>query len=431
MNMGRVESIMSAKQRSSEAMAEEPAAKRMKTGTSVALKGKEEVEEGVESFYKTVPNYIQAIVTPFERSSYIVLDMGLWCVPAQHSVNALFDDTARTYLSLMLNQRQPKHIIVVPKMMKVLNPIVLSDQIQVTASGSTEVSSFVQHAKIIHYRVGANNFNAHAYGFEKDGKLLRLDSKLVTGGSKSSTCDLLAQFTTSNGQAIVGPEGISMRAVTMSNSLVDSVDKLTIDNVEVPVAAQFGYCRTTGVNEPNVPLLPLQETPTHRLQDLAHDYLQPGVAIDLEMSDEVCFGSATTFEYAITDKKITRKQANVETQVPLFVSYPSYLNQSMRFGDGNRYAVQTHATSSRKNYKSHDFFTMVPIKKSDGQDIMKLRANVEVQLQYDIVALFTTNSLVTDVNNTFNWSLGMPTAAPIRETFLSDQNKSYINFMFH
>lgn len=404
----------------------EPASKKTRMSNSGLVRiGQDARGEGVESMYKELPDTVRSKVFKFERTDYVVIDTHLWYVPIQHSVNAIFTKQLQAYVKNMVAANHFKIGQIVLKSMKIRNPIVLSDEIQITASGSTEVSSFVQSAKILHYRLGGDCFAAHAYSFSKNQTVLQMKAEDLVGGKDENSAYLLASFEQSNEM-----EKIEVQALKIYQDLAvvcDEIKNSAGEQVKIP--AQIGYLRLPEQTALQVTPQYMQQNSlsTRFLKSMPHDYLQPGREIDIALADNLRFTNAETLNNLSGEMFTYRGLA--KTKQPLFYTYPGFNNQTCSYANNNRYVLAHHA-ASRRNWHVHDYFTIVPIKNSAGSN-MKIRANVEINFDFEIHLLYTGNSFDFDSSSQFNVELDTPWSLPMRETYIDAAKKNYCSFVFH
>ena len=382
--------------------------------------------ESMATFYKRMSDNVQIKTFVFNRSAFTTITTDLMMFPMQHSITALFTEDMRACMRAAMGANNFKAVIVQPVKARLQNPIVLSDEIKITSAGSTEVSSFVQNAKILHYRIGGESFDAHAYQFLKANKALKVDAKHFCNSKRPKTgeCPWTATFDTAD------LNDIQIGALKTQNTLTAEVIQVTNgEGKDNSVPTQFGYLRDKAVTvtNPTVELLPMEQMTTNMLRDLPHEYLDRDGHLDLALGSEQIFTDPTCAGnlFSDVDSVILRNS----TKVPVFYSHPGYLNRVMCPADGTRYITNHRAHNSRENWQLHDYVTMVPIVNSSGA-VMKIRAHAEIVVEVKVHLLWTANNFSVGNAEQFNLMLDAPDGLPLRETF-SNENTFFVNFWKH
>lgn len=302
--------------------------------------------------------------------------------------------------------------------MKMRNPIVLSDQIQLTASGSTEVSSFVQTAKILHYRLGGKVFPAHMYSFKKGDKALMMMADDVCGGRTEAETYLLAKVKDSDevGKISLAP----IKQFSDITTLCDEVKTVAVEKF----GYQYGHLQLPSSSKKNPTYLTADEIATKQLLSFPHDYLQPGSEIDIALAPE-----ALSMTNGLTGLLSTPEYVQAGTKQKCFYTWPGFKNRVITPAMGNHYTLEHIANKERKHWHLHDYFTMVPIMASSG-NIMKLRASVELNIKFSIIIGATENSFTDNAADQFNVMLDAPFHLPLRSCQTDGANEG-IQYVFH
>lgn len=387
------------------------------------------VEDGVASLYKTMRDVMSVQVYKIKATSFSTVSTNISYFPVQHSISALFTEQLRARFAKVDLKTHFKAVELDFKHIRVSNPIVLSDQIQITSTGSTEVSSFVQNAKILHFRVGGDSFPAHAYSLtNKSNSALRMKSEDLVGGIKESEhCPWMRDLDITGGVNL--PE-VGIRAVKMNNVLTQRAKEIVnTAGQTVPIPIQYGYIRDLATTDlkPTVEYLPIEEQECRRLEDLPHEYLEPGKVLEIALPQNVRFSNVDVLKHLSASEPQKIKRGTVA--VPLFYAPEGYKCRVETPADGSMELTVHRAVNSRHDWLEHDFLTMVPIRKTvDG--FMKLRANVEINVEVDVITMWSNNSLDKSNADQFNLMLHVPQGLPLRECW-TEGSSHFVDVMKH
>lgn len=380
--------------------------------------------EGIASMYRELRDALQLRKFSFVRTEYAIIDTSLSYIPLQHSASALFTQELRKYMSAMAKAVSFKFFAINLSAMKVRNPIVLSDQIQLTASGSTEVSSFVQSAKILHYRLGGPVFPANMYSFKRNDETLVMAAEDLYGGQDEVKAHMMRTIRNSDGLA-----EITVNPLKQFNDFVVLCDemKLGVNSGNTKIPYQMGHLRLPSVTvaKKNLQYMDEAELETKYLQSFPHDYLQPGSEVDIILPPESRVTTSGLMPLLETQKTM---RGTISQYV--FCTWPGYKNRVLSPAIANHHVLEHKACKSRQSWHLHDYFTMVPIKASSG-NIMKLRASVEINLKFDIIIGATGNSFTDNPGEQFNVMLDVPFNLPYRGCDVIDANTQGALYCFH
>lgn len=362
-------------------------------GRSAMIRGAEgndEKEIGKASLYKQITPREQVKTFNIYRTEFASVDTNLWYFPVQHSISAFFSEQIKNYLSTALASNSYKYAEINLKRMVVKNAIVLSDTITITGSGATEVSSFVQNGKILHYKLGAGSGDAHAYIFEAAGtKLGMLAESLQVGKDETKKEMWLAKLQTASGTAIDTLNTVEMLPLKFDQGLVNSVDEI-VSGTKIPW--NYGYLRgLSAVNaNPAFQTVTKSNLPQVFLKDFVHSYMNAGDEIEVKLPGDLRIFSEN-FPKLLAKEEIKRGETAVNQ---LYYAPFGYMSEVFTPGDGST-AFTIHRGSRRHNWQEHDYLTLLPIRNSDGA-FMKIRATVEINFEASVNLIWTDSNFTSE-----------------------------------
>nr|QTE04102.1 MAG: putative capsid protein [Cecropis daurica densovirus] len=380
---------------------------------------RDEGKIGVESVYDSLPEGVHSRKITIKRTEHVTVDTNLWYFPMQHSVESWFTSHTKKYFEQFLLHNNFKYVQIKVVRMRISNPIVLSDQIQLTTSGATEVSSFVQNGKILHYELGADAGRAHAYVFQKANELMKMDAMDILGNiddnSKTKYIAKMSRETDTSRDTVEDISNIKVRPLKYDVSLTNVIDEMAPNVRCLPF---FGYVRPLSATAGHVEPLLMEEYElnTVKLTDFPHDYLEPGIEIDLKCPGTVRMAAAG---FALLLEEKTMPRGNVTTK--LYSVPETYLSSGMRPSDGTPAYLITRANGARPNWQIHDYISLLPIRNTDGK-VMKIRASIELNVIIEFEFFSTDYAMGDDIEAILNLELDTPVRLPLKECYIKNNN---------
>nr|QVW56854.1 MAG: putative capsid protein [Emberiza spodocephala densovirus] len=371
----------------------------IKKGSSHTMRaGEKGVGEqiGIASLYKEIASREQVKRLKIYRTEFASIDTNLWYFPLQHSVSAFFSKQIAEYAGAAIKKNNYKYVEVVLHKMVIKNPIVLSDTITVTGAGATEVSSFVQNGKILHYKLGKGSGNAHAYSMLiGEDKLGMLAENMQTGKDETKGGTWLAQMVTQTANSVDTINEIKVLPLQFDQGIVNGVDEI-ISKEKVPF--NFGYVRPLSQTTLNPALLTVTENelPQLYLRDYAHTYINPGDEVEINLPKDLRI-MAENFPKVLKKESMKRGETG---NSQLYYAPFGYYSEVMTAGDGHA-ALTMHRASKRHLWQEHDYLTLLPIRNSSGA-FMKIRATIEINFEASINLIWADSSFTEQASESEN-----------------------------
>lgn len=342
--------------------------------------------------------------------NWFEIDTGLFCVPHQHSLQSMITKEVKSLIDKFVNNGTYVYVNVKIEPLKLSNFIVLSDNLKVEGGGVTEVSSFVQNSKLVHVRVKEPNIGS-AYAMyvktinDQQNRLYIPIADLSVSQSVNAPNLLTKMLYGQNNSDDYDIEDIGIYG--FKEQSIMGISKVVAKNT-VTDTGIFDYSVATqgGRDHSEMACYPSSELIPWNIQNQLKDYEIS--IIDAQDCVNTCPASyapviwSTVSPYS-ADKVLTSQTlptyvsaitgGGEEVHSPL-VWQPKTKNFGGFIKEDAGQAVQAikRLTGHIDNAKCHDYFTMIPIRKTDGSR-MKLRASVMIETSMHISFLFRERGL--------------------------------------
>lgn len=345
-------------------------------------------------------NNIQNYSVKYFRREWYEIDTRLHGIPSQHLFNSLFNNEFLKRIN-QLGATNTSHWIYVKPFIsafRLSNPIVLSDNIQ-TTNGVNEVSSFVQNHKILHFCINPHTIGPiyHFGTSDSDTPLQTVKSLQMDNlNDKNTNIRLLEPFDGDYSLNDVVIEGIYNYDIANNENIESYSTKIDQGRFLFKIATEAG--KNT---EPKTLFN------GHRRTIDNFNFLKNYDCCIIDAQSEVNIRSPKYQTSLLTNTANFMGSSNTSTLLSLAKeTNTEYTTAISSGGDEQAKAVYGWAPIM-KNFgpktiadfdnnftdqqlkkqlieeKCHDYFTLVPITKSDGT-IMKVRANIMVECEYGI-----------------------------------------------
>lgn len=348
--------------------------------------------------------------------NWFEIDTGLFCVPSQHSLQSIITRETKTLIDKFVKNGTYVYVNVSVEPLKLSNFIVLSDNLRVEGGGVTEVSSFVQNSKLVHVRVREPNIGSTYAMYVKQindtNNRLYIPLADISVSQTINAPNLLTKM-------LYGPQGsddYDMEDIGIygfKEQSIMGVSKVVQRNTNTTLGI-FDYSATTvgDFDHSEIHIYPSTELIPWAIQNQLKDYEIS--IIDAQDCVKTCAPSYAPVVWSTNSPYSADKILTANT-LPTYVSGITGGNQEVHsplvwqprtknFGGyikedaGQPVQAIKRLAGHIDNTKCHDYFTMIPIRKTDGSR-MKLRASVMIETSIHVSFLFRERGLQdADIN---------------------------------
>lgn len=335
----------------------------------------------------------------------------LYAIYPQHTLTGIFDSQMKQRMSNFAGAANGFfrfcRINVTP--VRISNSIVLSDQIQVSTTGVTEVSSFVQSCKLLHFRLNSHR----AFILSANQSNLYMSPLTIPAFPQRQSIIVPMQTADNTAYTIRDVEFNPCYAfpaeayadVTGTNfaGLKDNGWYYTAgsnNSINQKIPMQFGFLRkasaTTGYLDNNIGFQdwtrlkqPANKIKDFKLMDHPHNYIDAGECVELPVegfnhayaqspqSISSLYFNTTTVQYTAS----TASGSDTIVSIRTGVTPHSYPSEALKFGDFDFARTMIRAAHKQKEPPlPADFLTMIPIMTSSGS-YMNIRANLKYEFK--------------------------------------------------
>lgn len=342
--------------------------------------------------------------------NWFEIDTGLFCVPSQHSLQSMITREVKTLIDKFTNNGTYVYVNVNVEPLKFSNFIVLSDNLKVEGGGVTEVSSFVQNSKLVHVRVKEPNIGS-AYAMyvkqvnDNQNRLYIPIADLSVSQSVNAPNLITKMLYGPNGSDDYDIEDIGIYGFK-EQSIMGMTKVITKDTNSEMGIFDYSVATVGGENHQELACYPSSELIPWAIQNQLKDYEIS--IIDAQDCIKSCPASYAPVVWS-TNSAYSADKILTSTSLPTYVSavsgsgeeihsplvwqprtknYGGYIKEDA----GQPVQAIKRLAGHIDNNKCHDYFTMIPIRKTDGSR-MKLRANVMIETSMHISFLFRERGL--------------------------------------
>lgn len=355
--------------------------------------------------------------------NWFEIDTGLFCVPSQHSIQSMITQEMKKLIDKFVGNGTYVYVNVAVEPLKLSNFIVLSDNIKLEGGGVTEVSSFVQNSKLVHIKVREPDIGS-AYAMyvsqlnDKNNRLYipiedisqsptynatNLITKMVYGPQRNTDYDL----------EDIGIFGFKEQSIAGMNKVISR------NNNSVLGIFDYSVALTGGKDHSELAVYNQNDLINWNIQNQLKDYELS--IIDATDCIYTCKPSYAPVVWS-TNSPYSADKILSATQLPTYTSGITADGQKVlsplvwqpktkNFGGyikedaGQPIQAIKRLAGNKNNSKCHDYLTMIPIRKSDGQR-MKLRASVMIETSMHVSFFFRERALhdaAIDINEMNDW----------------------------